>query len=243
MCSLLSAALIFPDVWLSYLSKRTLEQQRKMDCMLIYAGAIATSLVLITIRVFLFFTVSLRSSQRLHDRMVEATLHAQLSFFDTNPAGRILNRFSRDIGSIDEELPQIFIVCIQNTLLVISASLLPAISNPWLLFIFFPTTAAFIVLGRYYLKTSRELKRLESICRSPVFSHFSETMDGLDTIRPRRMQQNFIDKFYRYAINIIFKNRSKIPLIFDPRFLKFLDWSAISLNMDLQYKTVKQDHT
>ena len=165
--------------------------------MVIYAGATATSLVLITIRVFLFFTVSLRSSQRLHDRMVEALMHAQLSFFDTNPAGRILNRFSRDIGSIDEELPQNFILCIQNILLVLSATLLPAISNPWLLFMFFPTTAAFIVLGKYYLKTSRELKRLESICRSPVFSHFSETMAGLDTIRTRGMQEKSVDQFYR----------------------------------------------
>lgn len=165
MVFLFPVALIIPDVWLSYLSKKTLEQQQKVDSMVIYAGATATSLVLITIRVFLFFTVSLRSSQRLHDRMVEALMHAQLSFFDTNPAGRILNHFSRDIWSIDEELPQNFILCIQNILLVISATLLPAISNPWLLFIFFPTTAAFIVLGRYYLKTSRELKSFLSFFR------------------------------------------------------------------------------
>lgn len=72
MVFLFPVALVFSDVWLSYLSKKTLELQHKVASMVIYAGATATSLVLITIRVFLFFTVSLRSSQWLHDRMIEA---------------------------------------------------------------------------------------------------------------------------------------------------------------------------
>ena len=171
-----------------------------MDNMIIYASTTTASLVLTTISVFLFFIVSLRSSQCLHDRVVEATLHAQLSFFDTNPTGRILNRFSRDVGCMDELLPQIFILCIQDILFVSSAILLPAITNPWLLLVVFPTIVVFVLFGRYYLKTSRELKRLESICRSPVFSHFSETMTGLETIRTRGMQGKFIEQFYRYAI-------------------------------------------
>ncbi|CAH3039471.1 unnamed protein product [Pocillopora meandrina] len=55
-----------------------------------------------------------------------------------------------------------------------------------------------LYFARFYLKSSRELKRLESICRSPVFSHISETLDGLDTIRTRGRQREFIDKFYNY---------------------------------------------
>lgn len=200
MLLLLPAAIIFPDIWLSILSRKTLEQQQRVDNIVIYAGVTAAALVFTTIRVFLFFIVSLKSSQRLHDRMVQATLHAQLSFFDTNPAGRILNRFSRDVASMDEQLPQKFILCIQDILFVISAVLIPAISNPWLFLVFFPTVVAFLLLGRYYLKTSRELKRLESICRSPVYSHFTETMAGLETIRTRKMQKKFMEEFYRYLI-------------------------------------------
>ena len=114
---LFAAILVFPDVWLSYLSKKTLEEQQRMD-IVIYAGATVGSLALTTFRVFLFFIVSLRSSQRLHDRMVKAILHTQPSFFDKNPTGRILNRFSRDIGTMDEQLPPIFISCIQDSLFV-----------------------------------------------------------------------------------------------------------------------------
>ena len=149
-----------------------MEQQQKTNNMVIYASSTAASLVITTVRVFLFFIVSLRSSQRLRDCMVEAMLHSQLSFLDTNPTGRILNHFSRDIGSIDEQLPQTFTLCIQDMLLVISAIFLPAFANPWLLFLFFPTIVVFVLFGRFYLKTSREVKRLESICRSPVFLIF-----------------------------------------------------------------------
>ena len=67
----------------------------------------------------------------------------------------------------------------------------------------FPILLASGLFTRYYLKTSRELKRLESICRSPVFSHFSETMDGLDTIRTRGMEEEFVEEFYRFDIKMI----------------------------------------
>ena len=211
---LFAAIVVFPDVWLSYLSKKTSDEQQRMD-IVIYAGVTAGSLALTTFRVFLFFNVSLRSSQRLHDRMVEATLHTQPSFFDKNPTGRILNRFSRDIGTMDEQLPPIFISCIQDSLLVFSGVLVPAITNPWLLLIFFPTEVVFVILVRYYLKTSRELKRLESICRSPVFSHFSETMTGMETIRTRRMEKEFIDQFYRYVSSItMYESQWNLTLFF-----------------------------
>ncbi|XP_015771345.1 PREDICTED: multidrug resistance-associated protein 4-like [Acropora digitifera] len=195
---LIQPALIFPDIWLSHLSKKTLKQQQKFDNLVIYSSAIAVSLLLATIRVALFFVVTLRASERLHNKMVKAVLHAKLLFFDTNPTGRILNRFSRDIGCLDEQLPQFSILCIQYLLFVLSGALIPAFANPWLLLVLFPISVVFGLFIRYYLKTSRELKRLESICRSPVFSHFSETMAGLDTIRTRGMEEEFVEEFYRH---------------------------------------------
>ena len=194
--------MIFPDIWLSYLSTKTLKQQQKFDNLIIYSSGIAVSAVLAILRVALFFLVALRASQRLHDKMVKAVLHAKLLFFDTNPTGRILNRFSRDIGCIDEQLPQFSIICIQYLLFVLSGALIPAFANPWLILVLFPILLASGLLTRCYLKTSRELKRLESICRSPVFSHFSETMDGLDTIRTRGMEEEFVAEFYRFAIKM-----------------------------------------
>ena len=76
--------------------------------------------------------------------------------------------------------------------------LLPTVTNPWLLLTVVPMTVLFLYITRYYLKTSREFKRLESINRSPVFSHISESIDGLDAIRTRGRQIDFVEQFYRY---------------------------------------------
>lgn len=191
--------MVSPDVWLSHLTKETLEQQQKSSNLVIYACLSAGSLLVALVRVFLFYFASLKSSERIHDKMVNATLHAQVSFFDTNPTGRILNRFSKDVGSMDEQLPAAFVVSIEYLLFGFTAVLIPTITNIWLLFVLLPTSVVFVLFARYYLKTSRELKRLESIYRSPVFAHFSETMTGLDTIRTRGMEEEFIDQFNRYA--------------------------------------------
>lgn len=128
--------------------------------------------------------------------MVVAVLQAPVLFFDSNPVGRIMNRFSRDIGCLDELLPKTFLLSIQYALMVSTAILVPAATNPWLLLVFVPATFLAVYITSYYLKTSRELKRLESICRSPVFSHVSETLNGLDTIRTRKRQDDFVDRFH-----------------------------------------------
>ena len=128
--------------------------------------------------------------------MVVAVLQAPVLFFDSNPVGRIMNRFSRDIGCLDELLPKTFLLSIQYALMVSTAILVPAATNPWVLLVFVPATFLAVYITSYYLKTSRELKRLESICRSPVFSHVSETLNGLDTIRTRKRQDDFVDRFH-----------------------------------------------
>ena len=147
-------------MWLSYLAKDSLEQQQKTSNLTIYATLTAGSLLVAIIRLLLFFFASLKSSEGIHDQMVAATLHAQLSFFDTNPTGRILNRFSRDVGSMDEQLPIYFAISIQYLFFVFAAAIIPAIANVWLLFVLVPTLVVFVLFARYYLKTSRELKRV-----------------------------------------------------------------------------------
>ena len=82
--------------------------------------------------------------------------------------------------------------------------ILPTVINPWLLFALTPIAVLAGVISRYYLKTSRELQKLESVSRSPVFSHFSETLDGLDTIRTRKKENDFVDEFCRYFTHFFF---------------------------------------
>lgn len=148
-------------------------------------------------RAYFFFMAVLRSSEKLHNNMTTAILKAPVLFFDSNPVGRILNLFSKDIGCLDEILPQTFLFAIQMVLFVLTAALLPLVANAWLAAVVVPIILLYVYIARYFMRTSRELKRLESISRSPVLSQISETLDGLDTIRSRGRQQEFAEQLYR----------------------------------------------
>ena len=174
---------------------RSFQQNKTTLCL--YAIFVSAAFVVAVVRASAFLHVSLTSSKILHDRMITRILQAPVLFFDTNPTGRILNRCSKDIGAVDELLPKTFLSATQLLLFVFTAALLPSFTVFWLFLVFVPIFVTFVYLAWYYLNSSRELKRWESICRSPVFSLFSETMTGLDTIRTRKRERDFIDQFYQ----------------------------------------------
>ena len=174
------------------------DDQRAPRNLNIYGCLVGAAVMFVIIRAYAFLSLSLRCSERLHDKMVVSVLQAPVLFFDLNPVGRILNRFSKDVGCADEVLPKTFLESIQFILLLVASVVVPISTNPWLLFAVVPVVALAVLIARYYLRTSRELKRLQSICRSPVFSHITETIEGLETIRTRGRQRDFLDRFFRY---------------------------------------------
>ena len=196
--------IVAPDVWLSFMTKKAPEYQKDETTLAIYGCLVSASLTLCLFQSCGFHFVSLRCSEHLHDKMVLAILQAPVLFFDSNRVGRILNRFSKDVGCLDELLPKTFLSSIQYSLLVFASVVVPTATYPWLLLLVVPFAGLFLYISTYQLKTSRELKRLESICRSPVFSHITETLNGLDTIRTRGKQTDYVDQFYRCAIAISF---------------------------------------
>ena len=190
--------IVLPDVWLSFLTKKTQEEQKDDANFIIFGCLVLISFIFAAIRAVVLLWASIRCSERLHDKMVEAILRAPVVFFDSNPVGRVLNRFSKDIGCVDELLPKSYLISIQMILQMLASILIPTVANPWLLFVFVPLLAAGVYIVRYFLATSRQLKRLESISRSPVYSHFSETLNGLETIRTSGRQRDFVEQFNRY---------------------------------------------
>uniref|UniRef100_A0A8C4X1U4 Cystic fibrosis transmembrane conductance regulator n=1 Tax=Eptatretus burgeri TaxID=7764 RepID=A0A8C4X1U4_EPTBU len=105
--------------------------------------------------------------------------------------GRVLNRFSKDIGQMDDLLPFTMVDFMQLFLMIVGAIIVAVSVIPWLLILVLPLCGIFIFLRRYYLATSRDIKRLESTTRSPVFSHLSSSLIGLETIRVYKGQQRF----------------------------------------------------
>uniref|UniRef100_A0A8C7JN64 Multidrug resistance-associated protein 4 n=1 Tax=Oncorhynchus kisutch TaxID=8019 RepID=A0A8C7JN64_ONCKI len=144
------------------------------------------------------FNVLVKAAQSLHNRMFNSILRTPVRFFDVNPIGRVLNRFSKDIGQLDAALPWTFVDFIQIFLQIIGVVAVAASVIPWILIPLVPLVIVFLFLRRYFLQTSRDVKRLESTTRSPVFSHLSSSLQGLWTIRAFRAEERFQNTFDAY---------------------------------------------
>lgn len=168
----------------------------------IYAAMVGGVFMLSIMRASFFFATTLRSSDRLHQKMMVSVLKAPVALFDTNTG--ILNRFSKDIGFMDELLPSVFLGAIQMVLFAVSAFLLPVVLNPCVILVGAPLFVLFLIFWGYYLKTARQVRRLEISCRRPVVCHFSETLTGLLMIRTHGMQKAFTDDFYGF-VRLIFR--------------------------------------
>ncbi|XP_072300703.1 ATP-binding cassette sub-family C member 4-like isoform X3 [Eucyclogobius newberryi] len=177
----------------------SLPRQLDLDLYLgVYAGLTVTSVIFGFLRCLVFFNVLVSSAQTLHNNMFQAILRAPVHFFDINPIGRILNRFSKDIGYLDSVLPWTYVDFIQVLLQVVGVIAVAGVIIPWILLPVLPLLAVFLFLRRYFLQTSRDIKRLESTTRSPVFSHLSSSLQGLTTIRAFKVHQNFQQMFDDY---------------------------------------------
>ncbi|XP_041974686.1 ATP-binding cassette sub-family C member 4 isoform X2 [Aricia agestis] len=164
----------------------------------IYTILIICCIFFITARAFMFFKVCMTASRNLHNDMFHSMLRGVMRFFDTNSSGRILNRFSKDMGALDELLPRFFLECIQIYLVMSSILALNAAALVWTLL---PTTCillVFYMILQIYLKSAQSIKRLEGTTRSPVFSHMSATLNGISTIRSAGAQQRLIKEFDRF---------------------------------------------
>uniref|UniRef100_A0A803TSN8 ATP binding cassette subfamily C member 4 (PEL blood group) n=1 Tax=Anolis carolinensis TaxID=28377 RepID=A0A803TSN8_ANOCA len=160
-----------------------------------YAGFTVVTVLFSILRNILMFQVLVNAAQTLHNSMFQSILKAPVLFFDSNPIGRILNRFSKDIGHLDDLLPLTFLDFVQTFLQICGVVAVAIAVIPWVLIPLVPLLILFIMLRRYFLATSRDIKRLESTTRSPVFSHLSSSLQGLWTIRAFKAEQRFQELF------------------------------------------------
>jgi ABC-type multidrug transport system fused ATPase/permease subunit len=138
------------------------------------------------------FYGSLTASWTIHRRLMESVSRAKFKFFDVTPLGQIINRFSKDLESVDQEVAPIAIGVMSCALAIIVTVILISIITPGFLIAAFFISLMYFLVGKFYLRSSRDLKRLESVQRSPLFQQFGETLSGIITIRAYGDERRFI---------------------------------------------------
>ncbi|KAH7973399.1 hypothetical protein HPB49_000667 [Dermacentor silvarum] len=179
----------------SNLPKEQQTEERRNHRMVIYAvlGTMMGLFAFLGTSMLSYGTI--KASRTLHENMMVCMFDAPMSFFDTTPVGRILNRVGKDIDQLDVQLPLMANVFFELFFQLMAMGVLISIVMPQFLIVAVPLGCLYVFMQKFYLRTLRQLKRLEGVTRSPVVNTFGETLDGLSSIRSYNAEQVFIDRF------------------------------------------------
>lgn len=184
------------NYWMAWACPPTLDMEPTISTgilILVYTLLSIGCSLCVLVRALLVSVVGLLTSQKLFLGMLYSIFHAPMSFFDTTPTGRILNRASTDQSVLDLEIAlrlgwvAFSVIQLLGTMVVMSQA-------AWQVFVIFvPVTAICICYQQYYIPTARELARLVGIRSAPILHHFAESLSGVATVRAFNQESRFID--------------------------------------------------
>ncbi|XP_010488818.1 PREDICTED: ABC transporter C family member 13-like [Camelina sativa] len=154
--------------------------------------------MLTLVRAFSFAFGGLKAAVRVHNALISNLINAPTQFFDQTPSGRILNRFSSDLYTIDDSLPFILNILLANFVGLLGIILVLSYVQVLFLLLLLPFWYIYSKLQFFYRSTSRELRRLDSVSRSPIYASFTETLDGSSTIRAFKSEDHFNARFMEH---------------------------------------------
>ncbi|XP_017314285.1 ATP-binding cassette sub-family C member 12 isoform X2 [Ictalurus punctatus] len=207
---------------------------------MIYGLTVVAMVVLSALKGYTFTKVTLHASSKLHDTMFRRILASPMSFFDTTPTGRMVNRFSKDQDEIDAVLPFNMENFLQFCLMVTSTVLTVCIVFPFLLIAVVALGAIFTVILYIFQRSIREMKRLENVSRSPCISLTTSVIQGLSTIHAYDKSTQYTEKF-----KLLNDRNSNHFLLFNcgTRWLSFwLDFLSASVTLIVALFVVLSDN-
>ncbi|EGC37940.1 hypothetical protein DICPUDRAFT_76449 [Dictyostelium purpureum] len=192
------------DFWLTLWTEQSINGKGQGFYITYYCIIILAFVLFVLIRYFMLATITFSCAKNLHHKLLDSISSASCLFFDQNPSGRILNRFSKDISDIDVPM----LDKLSDVLLCYSAFIVGIVSiiyiNPIMVIPFFMLMVLYYFVQVFYRPSAREMSRMESITLSPIYSLLQECYNGLVTIRSFKQQSRFIDLMYH---NIDIHNR------------------------------------
>ncbi|TMS00880.1 Multidrug resistance-associated protein 6, partial [Larimichthys crocea] len=132
------------------------------------------------------------ASRRLHADLLHSVLHSPMSFFEVTPSGNLLNRFSKEIDAIDCMIPDGLKMMLGYLFKLLEVCIILLLATPFTGLVLLPLTCVYIFIQSFYVASSCQLRRLEAVSRSPIYSHFNETVQGAGVIRAFGEQHRFV---------------------------------------------------
>ncbi|KAI9345493.1 P-loop containing nucleoside triphosphate hydrolase protein [Zopfochytrium polystomum] len=186
------AAAVAASLWLTWWAQGRVKDVGVEGCVGWFVGLGVVQGVALVIWNALVIFSSYKASKFYHEAALSRLVRAPMSFFDSQPVGRILNRFSKDIEAVDQQLWHYYFLAIFSGVQLLGAFALIIVYFPILLAVFVPLIIVFGCLLVFYRTTKRELKRLDSNQRSSLNAHISESLSGVPIIRAFRAETRFI---------------------------------------------------
>jgi ABC-type multidrug transport system fused ATPase/permease subunit len=168
----------------------------------------AVSVVIAFGRTWCCVWLAVRSSRALHRSILRRLLGAPLLYFQQNPSGRTLNRFSTDLHKIDLLLPDVLYQFLDNVFILLAGFAIAFASVPWLLLLLLPGLYSYLKISSLYRQTSRELLRMEGVSKSPIFSAFARTINIRTTVRAFAAESRFASE-----VRALIDGNAKVKLL------------------------------
>jgi ATP-binding cassette, subfamily C (CFTR/MRP), member 1 len=221
-----SALSIFSSLWLSWWSSNKYNLNQNTN-MLVYGVLGAVQFCFSLFINITFLVGAYKAARYYHATALQNLLNSTIGFFDSQPVGRILNRLSKDIESMDQMLWMILFFAMFMLSQAVSTLIFLIYLDYRLSALVIPLTILYFFILKYYQKSNIEFKRFESSNKSPLYAHISETLSGLAAVKAFGVQKPFIAKQRRLM------DFSNVPT-----FLRLLGFVWVSIRLQLLSSTV-----
>ncbi|WFD31666.1 hypothetical protein MSPP1_002705 [Malassezia sp. CBS 17886] len=136
------------------------------------------------------------ASRKLHDEAMKRVMYAPMSWFDTTPLGRVMNRFGKDIDVLDNQLSNLLRQCVSTVMSILGAAIMTIVLTYYFAIVVVFIFVVAYIFAQFYRSSAREFKRVDAMLRSRLYSHFAESLSGLTTIRAYHEADRFLGEIY-----------------------------------------------